>query len=55
LTNYRFAIVAFSKMFPKPRINVEMAKHLTPVHYICFATLIFSIFPVIAGGIGVSK
>lgn len=22
LTNYRFAIVAFSKMFPKPRIHI---------------------------------
>lgn len=47
ITNYRFAIVAFSKMFPKPRIHIEMAKHLTPVHYICFVTVIISIFPIV--------
>lgn len=48
ITNYRFAMVAFSRMFPRPRVPVDMAKHLTPVHYLCFASLICSIFPVVA-------
>ncbi len=55
LTNYRFAIVAFSKMFPKPRIHIEMAKHLTPVHYICFASFILSIFPIVGCAMLISK
>lgn len=48
ITNYRFAMVAFSRMFPRPRVPVDMAKYLTPVHYLCFASLICSIFPVVA-------
>lgn len=55
LTNYRFAIIAFAKLFPKPNIQIEMAKHLTPVHYLCMGSVILSIFPIIAAGVGLSK
>jgi hypothetical protein len=55
ITNYRFAIIAFAKMFPKPNIHIEMAKNLTPVHYLCLGSVVMSIFPIIAAGIGLSK
>lgn len=55
LTNYRFAMIAFAKMFPKPSIHIEMQKNLTPVHYLCLATIILSIFPIIGAGVGLTK
>jgi hypothetical protein len=32
-----------------------MSKNLTPVHYLCLGSVILSIFPVIAAGIGLTK
>lgn len=48
ITNYRFSMVAFSRMFPRPRVPIDMPKYLTPVHYLCFASMICSIFPIVA-------
>lgn len=55
ITNYRFAMVAYSRMFPRPRVPVDMAKHLTPVHYLCFASLICSIFAIVACAVNLGQ
>jgi hypothetical protein len=51
ITNYRFCLIFFSKMFPKPRINVEFSSRLTPVHYLCIASVFLSGFVLGACGI----
>lgn len=51
LTNFRFSLIAFSKMFPKPSICVENASKLTPLHYLCIGTLFTQILPLGAAGI----
>lgn len=51
LTNYRFCLIFFSKMFPKPRIHVEFSSRLTPVHYLCIASVFLSGFALAACGI----
>lgn len=48
LTNYRFSLLAYSKMFPKPKIEAENASNLTPLHYLCIGSIFVSIFPLIA-------
>jgi len=50
LTNYRFTLLIFSKMFPKPRIHVEFASRLTPIHYMCIASVFLSGFALGAAG-----
>lgn len=50
ITNYRFCLLFFSKMFPKPQILIDYAARLTPVHYLCVSSIIFSIIPLAAGG-----
>lgn len=51
LTNYRFILLCFSKMFPKPQIHVEFASRLTPIHYLCIASVFLSGFPLGAAGL----
>ena len=51
LTNFRFCLLAFSKMFPKPSILVQNASKLTPLHYMCIATIFTEILPLAAAGI----
>lgn len=50
VTNYRFCLLFFSKMFPKPQILIDYAARLTPVHYLCVTSIIFGIIPLAAGG-----
>lgn len=50
LTNYRFSLVAYSKMFPKPNILVENQSKLTPIHYMCISSLFVAILPLSAAG-----
>ena len=42
LTNYRFSLIIFSKMFPKPQVDVDYSSRLTPVHYLCVASVFLS-------------
>lgn len=51
LLNFRFSLLAYSKMFPKPNILVENQSKLTPVHYMCIASIFTTLFPLIAAGI----
>lgn len=55
ITNYRFCLLFFSKMFPKPQILIDYAARLTPVHYLCVSSIIFSIIPLAAGGMMVKN
>lgn len=43
--------MAYSKMFPKPNIVVENQSKLTPIHYMCIASIFTSILPVVAAGL----
>jgi hypothetical protein len=51
LTNYRFSLVSYSKLFPKPNIMVENQSKLTPIHYLCIVSMIVIILPLAASGI----
>lgn len=51
LTNFRFSLLAYSKMFPKPSIMVQNASKLTPLHYLCIASLFATALPLTAAGI----
>lgn len=51
LSNYRFSLMAYSKLFPKPNILVENQSKLTPIHYMCIASIGTSIIPLSAAGI----
>lgn len=53
ITNYRFALIAYAHMFPKPNIYISNPSKLTPIHYLCLASLITDVFPIIACGLGV--
>lgn len=48
ITNYRFALIAFAKMFPKPAIHIPNPSKLTPVHYLCIVSIILDILPLAA-------
>lgn len=48
ITNYRFALIAFAKMFPKPAIHIPNPSKLTPVHYLCIVSIILDILPLVA-------
>lgn len=52
LTNYRFALIAYAKMFPKPNVKIRLASQLTPIHYLCVGSILTDIFPVTACGLG---
>ena len=45
-TNYRFCLVVFSKMFPKPYIETDLPSQLTPVHYLCIGSVLLSGFSI---------
>jgi hypothetical protein len=51
ITNYRFSLVAYSKLFPKPNILVENQSKLTPIHYLCIVSMIVIILPLAASGV----
>lgn len=51
LTNYRLGLIAFSKMFPKPYIYVSQPSKLTPIHYLCIASIIMDILAVAGCGL----
>ena len=53
LTNYRFALIAFAKMFPKPFIHIANPSKLTPVHYLAIASLLLDLIPIAACGIAI--
>jgi hypothetical protein len=55
VTNFRFGLIAFAKMFPKPSIYIENQSKLTPVHYLCFVGMLFDILPIVACVMGVSN
>ena len=50
LANFRFCLISFSKMFPKPAINAQNSSELTPVHYVCGISIFNTIL--IAGAVG---
>lgn len=52
VTNFRFGLVAFARMFPKPNIFVKDASKLTPVHYLCLVSLCLDLMSVVACGLG---
>ena len=52
VTNFRFGLVAFARMFPKPNIYVQDASKLTPVHYLCLISLVLDLLSVVACGLG---
>jgi hypothetical protein len=52
LTNFRFGLIAFSRMFPKPSIYVQNASKLTPIHYLCIISMFLDIIVLVACGIG---
>jgi len=55
VTNFRFGLIAFAKMFPKPSIYIENQSKLTPVHYLCFIGMLLDILPIVACVMGVSN
>lgn len=52
ITNYRFGLIAFARIFPKPNIYVQNASKLTPIHYLCMITLCLDLLSVVACGLG---
>ena len=53
LTNYRFGLIAFAKMFPKPAIHINTPSKLTPIHYLAIASLLLDIIPLSACAIAI--
>jgi hypothetical protein len=53
LSNYRLALMAFSRMFPKPFIFVNNPSKLTPVHYLCVASLLLDLIPLVGCAIAI--
>lgn len=54
-TNYRFALIAYAHMFPKPNIFISNPSRLTPIHYLCLASLITDLLPIVACAMGVEN
>jgi hypothetical protein len=52
LTNYRFCIIAFAHLSPKPHIHIENASRLTPVHYLAIASIFLDLLPLSACIVG---
>jgi len=55
LTNYRFALLVYSKMFPKPQIPIDNCSRLTPINYLCIGTLVLDGIPLAAAVILIYK
>lgn len=55
LTNFRFSLIAFARLFPKPHIHVSDSSKLTPVHYMCILALCLDILPLAAACLGIYK
>jgi hypothetical protein len=55
VTNFRFCLVAFARMFPKPNIFVKDASKLTPIHYLCLTSICLDLMSVVACGLGLLK
>lgn len=55
ITNYRFGVVAYSKMFPKPEIRIENASRLTPINYLLITSIILDVIPLVSSVILVYK
>lgn len=55
LTNYRFALLPYAKLFPKPAIPISNSSNLTPLHYLCVASVISDIFLIAACGLGLYR
>lgn len=53
-TNYRFALIAFARMFPKPNIYIEDPKHFSQVHTLCIVSIILDLFPLVASFLGLT-
>jgi ABC-type transport system involved in multi-copper enzyme maturation permease subunit len=53
LTNFRFGLIAFSRMFPKPNIYVQNPSKLTPIHYLCIVCLFLDVLSLAACGLGI--
>lgn len=51
ITNYRFGLIAFCKMCPKPRVPIDNSSRLTPVHYLCIGTAIVDVLTLISCGL----
>lgn len=54
-TNFRFGLLAFSRMFPKPNIYVQNASKLTPIHYLCIFSLFLDVVSLAASGLGLTN
>jgi hypothetical protein len=55
ITNYRFGLIAYSKMFPKPYIPIDVSSRLTPISYLLVTSLLIDIIPLTGSGIIVYK
>jgi hypothetical protein len=55
LTNYRFALIAFSRMFPKPHIPVDNSSRITPVNYLAVSSVLLDLITLAAAGLLVYK
>ena len=53
LTNYSLGLIAYSRMFPKPYVHISNPSKLTPVHYLCIASLLLDLLPLIACGLAI--
>jgi hypothetical protein len=51
ITNYRFFVIAYSKLFPKPNILIDHHSKLTPLHYMCIGSLVGELILVATAGI----
>lgn len=55
LTNYRFALIAFSRMFPKPHIPVDNSSRITPINYLAVSSVLLDLITLSAAGLLVYK
>jgi hypothetical protein len=53
LTNYRFCLIAYAKLFPKPTIHIENSSKLTPIHILAIITIFLDILPISACIVGI--
>ena len=51
ILNYRLCLAAYSKLFPKPQIPIDNHTRLTPIHYLCIATIILSAITIAAASV----
>ena len=53
LTNYRFGLLVYAQLCSRPRIPIDVASRLTPIHYLCISSAFFDILLFVASGIGI--